>query len=406
MPTLSSAGVAIRPGIFAELQRQIDAQMAKGADLVPLHLGDTYLDPPEAARFESVLSGDEGNAPYRYGPVAGISELREAIAEHLRAKGRAFASIEGLRDVLVGAGATHALSCAARVVLDPGDDVLLLAPYWPLAHGVIQGAGGRAIEVPFTSRLYEDPRLRPADLLGEALTPKTRAIYLITPNNPDGKVLSAGDLADIATFACDHDLWVFADECYADFTYDVPHVSTASLPGMRERTVTAYSFSKSHGLAGARVGYVVAPEAVVAAARRVSMHTVFNVPLVMQRAAAAALHAGPEWTRNALLAYRRARDASVLALRPAPDKASIRLFVPEGGTYLFLDFTEVLGDEPLSRLLERAIEGGVLIAPGAGFGRHYARWGRLCFTAAPLPRVLLGIARLRAAVDALRDVAP
>jgi aspartate/methionine/tyrosine aminotransferase len=398
MPSLSGSGTAIRPGVFAELQRHIDAHAARGGDLVPLHIGDTYIEPPASARFGSVLSHDDADgALYRYGPVTGLAQLRDAIAGELRTQGRAFLGIEGCRHVLIGAGATHALSCVARAVLEPGDDVLLLAPYWPLAHGIIQGTGARAVEVPFTSRLYEDPSLRPADLLREAFTPKTRAIYLITPNNPDGKVLSREQLTSLAALACEKDLWVFADECYADFTYGVPHVSIASLPDMGQRTLTAYSFSKSHALAGGRVGYVVAPETVVTSAQRVSIHTVFNVPLLMQRSAAAALSAGPGWTEQARLLYRQSRDAAALALKGSP----IRFFVPEGGTYLFLDFTPVLEDKPLRLLLQRAIERGVLIAPGEACGRHYTRWGRLCFSAVPIPRMLEGIARLCDAVAAV-----
>ena len=398
MPSLSASGTAIRPGVFAELQFHIDAHAARGGDLVPLHLGDTYLEPPQVARFGSIIERHGADDTlYRYGPVSGVPALRTAIADELRGHGRAFPQVEGARHVLIGAGATHALSCAARVVLEPGDDVLLLAPYWPLAHGILRGAGARPVEVPFTLRLYADPTLQTADLLREAWTPKTRAIYLITPNNPDGKVLSREQLLGVAAFACEKDLWVFADECYADYTYGLPHISIASMPGMAERTITAYSFSKSHALAGARVGCIVAPEGVVALAQRVSTHTVFNVPILMQRAAAAALQAGPRWTQRALLLYRNSLDAAVDALRGS----RIRFTTAEGGTYLFLDFTEVLEDKSLGFLLQRAIDRGVLIAPGQAFGQGYASWARLCFTAVPLPRMVEGIKRLRAAVDRL-----
>ncbi len=398
MPRIADTAAAIRPGVFAELQRHIDKFTASGGDLIPLHIGDTYLDPPQAARFGSIIErhgADEGL--YRYGAVAGLAALRDAIADELRGHSRAFASVDGKRHILLGAGATHALACAARVILEPGDEVLLLAPYWPLAHGIIQGTGARAVEVPFTTRLFKEPSLRAADLLAPAVTPKTRAIYLITPNNPDGKVLTREQLTSIAELAHERDLWVIADEAYADFTYGTPHISIASLPGMEARTITAYSFSKSHALAGARIGYVVAPDEVVSRAQRVSTHSVFNVPVLMQRAAAAALAAGPRWTERALLIYRHSLDAAVEALRGS----RIRFSVAEGGTYLFLDFTEVLDDKPLSLLLQRAIDRGVLIAPGEAFGAAYGSWGRLCFTAAPLPRLLEGISRLRTAADKL-----
>jgi aspartate/methionine/tyrosine aminotransferase len=321
--------------------------------------------------------------------------LREALAEDLGARGRAFPGVVGGKHVLIGAGATHALSCAARVVLEPGDDVLLAAPYWPLAHGIVQSTGARAIDVPFTSRLYEDPAADAGEIFREALTPKTRALYLTTPNNPDGKVLAREQLMRVAALACEKDLWVIADEVYADFTFGRPHVSIASLPGMAERSITVFSFSKSHALAGARVGFAAAPEEVVLAARRVSTHSVFNVPVLTQRSALAALAAGDPWIERARGIYKCARDAAVSAL----EGTRIRFSVAEGGAYLFLDFTPVLEETSLALLLSRAIERGVLLAPGEAFGKPFANWGRLCFTAVPLPRLVLGIARLRSVVD-------
>ncbi len=394
MPALSVTAAAIRPGVFAELQRHIDAHAARGGDLIPLHLGDTYLDPPASSRFRALVDAPGGeDSLYRYGPTAGLAGLRDAIAGDLRARSRGPSWVLQRKHVLLGAGATHALSCAAHVVLEPGDDVLLSAPYWPLAHGIVQSTGARAVEVPFTTRLYEDPEADPADILREALTPRTRALYVTTPNNPDGKVLTRDQLTRVASLACEKDLWVFADEVYADFTFGLPHVSIASLPGMAERTITVYSFSKSHALAGARVGFAVAPEGVVDAALRVSTHSVFNVPVLTQRSAAAALAAGPQWTERARCLYVSARDAAVRAL----EGSGIRFFVAQGGAYLFLDFTEILDGTSLATFLERAIDRGVLLAPGEAFGKSFGKWGRLCFTAVPLPRLVEGIARLRSA---------
>jgi aspartate/methionine/tyrosine aminotransferase len=395
MPSLSATAAAIRPGVFSELQRHIDAHAARGGDLIPLHIGDTYLDPPESACFGAVLDGlGREDGLYGYGPTAGLAALRDALAKDLCARGRAFPGADGGKHVLVGAGATHVLSCAARIILEPGDDVLLAAPYWPLAHGIVQSTGARAIDVPFTSRLYEDPDADAGEILRAAMTPKTRALYLTTPNNPDGKVLTREQLMRVAALACEKDLWVIADEVYADFTFGLPHVSIASLPGMAERTVTVFSFSKSHALAGARVGFAVAPEEVVLAARRVSTHSVFNVPVLTQRSALAALAAGDPWIERARGIYKSARDAAVAAL----EDSRIRFSVAEGGAYLFLDFTPVLAEMSLAVLLSRAIERGVLLAPGEAFGKPFANWGRLCFTAVPLPRLVEGIARLRSVV--------
>ncbi len=398
MPSLSPLRASLRPSVFADLQPHIAAYAARGGDLIALHLGDTYLEPPQVALLGPVLQrhGDGTNL-YRYGAVAGLPSFRNAIAEDLRRRGRTFPTVAGDKNILLGAGATHALFCAAAAVLSPGDEVLLPSPYWPLAHGILLAAGARPVEVPFTSRLYEDPTLDAADLLRPALTPATKALYLISPNNPDGKMLSRAQLESIAVLAAEEDLWVFADEAYADFSFGEPHVSFASLPAMSERTITAYSFSKSHALAGLRVGYIVASEEVVQVALRVSTHSVFNVPLTMQHAAAAALASGSRWTERALLLYRRSLEAVVEGLR----NTRVRYARPDGGAYVFLDFREVLGGRPLSDLLERAIARGVLLAPGAGFGTDFPQHARLCFTSEPLPRLVEGISRL---VLAIKDL--
>ena len=393
MPRASALSSALRPGVFAELERAIAERRAKGGDLVPLHIGDTHRAPPRAARFEEALRGRGDAALYAYGATAGMQELREAIAAEADRLGRATPGA-GEASVLVGVGATHALSCAARAILDPGDDVLLAAPYWPLAHGVIVGAGARPIEVPLTTRLAADPSLDAGALLESAATERTRAVYLITPNNPDGKVLTRADLEAVARFAIARDLWVIADEVYADYTYEGrPHVSIARLPGMAGRTLTASSFSKSHALAGARVGAVIAPPEIVAAARRVSVHTAFNVPVLGQLAALAAL-GDRDWVEEARASYVAARDLAGSALAAA----GVRAQPAEGGVYFFCDLSD-RAEGSITPVLERVIELGVLLAPGAAFGADYARWARLCFTSVDRDALERGLERL---VRALR----
>ncbi len=377
MPKLSPLAGAVRRGVFAELEGAIAARRASGGALAPLHIGDTYLAPPEAARFERVLGGADAEL-YAYGATIGTAELRGALARHVVARGRASAA-DPDRNVLVGVGATHALSCAVRAVVAPGEAVTLFAPYWPLAHGILSSAGARVDELTFDAAALAD--------FSAALPPDTRALYLITPNNPDGRVLRRAELTEIARVAVERDLWVIADEVYADYVYDGgEHVSIATLPGMAERTITAFSFSKSHALAGARVGYVVAPEAVIAHARRLAVHTVFNVPVVAQRAALAAL-ADESWVDRARTTYVEARARAVARLAAT----KLRFTVPEGGVYVFADFAPVLAGRSLPELLTRAIGEGALVAPGDAFGERYATWARICFTSAPIADVERGI---------------
>ena len=397
MADLSRSALAIRASVFAELAPRIEAHARAGGDLVALHIGDTYLAPPPGARFARVEPGDTDPALYAYGAIPGLDALKQAFARELARTGRGPVAVEAARHVLVGTGATHAIYCALRAVLDPGDEVLVAAPYWPLSVGVVRAAGGVPVEVPLTSRLYEDPRTSAAAILEQAITPRTRAIYLISPNNPDGYVYDDAQLRDIAALAVARDLWVLSDEVYADYVYDGVHASIARMPGMEERTLSAYSLSKSHALAGARVGFLIAPERVVGLARRIATHTVFNVPVASQRVALAALDAPPDWMDAARVAYRGARDATVAALAGS----GVRAFAPKGGSYVFVDFTPVLGERPLRVLLESAIDEGVLLAPGDGCGDAYGSWARLCFTSVPPERLMVGVERLRRAMAAL-----
>jgi aspartate/methionine/tyrosine aminotransferase len=394
-PRLSRTAEAIRASVFAELAPHIAARVKGGEDLIELHLGDGHRPPPEGARFSLVDGPAYEPALYRYGAIAGLDVLKEAFAARLATCGFGPTSVDPSTDVLVNAGATHALFCASRAILDPGDEVLVAAPYWPLAVGVIRAAGGVPVEVPMTTRLYADRTTDAAALFEAAMTPRTRALYLITPNNPDGKVFSRAALEGIARLAVTRGLWVIADEVYADYVYEGTHTSIARLDGMAARTLSVYSLSKSHALAGVRVGFVVGPSRVMAVARRVATHTVFNVPVASQHVALAALRDPHGWVDETRRDFRAARDATVGAL----DGAGVTAFEPEGGSYVFIDFEPVLRGRPLVDLLARAIDRGVLLAPGLGFGDAYGSWARLCFTAVPRERLMDGVARLRAAIE-------
>jgi aspartate/methionine/tyrosine aminotransferase len=160
--------------------------------------------------------------------------------------------------------------------------------------------------------------------------------------------------------------------------------------------LTAQSFSKSHALAGARVGAVIGPDAIIAGARRVSVHSVFNVPVVSQHAALRALDAN-DWMDEARAEYASARDLAAAALKAA----DIDFHFAEGGVYHFCDFSRQLGDRPVSVLLERAIQNGVMLAPGAAFGAAYERCARLCYTSVPKESLERGLDGLVRAVRAV-----
>ncbi len=296
------------------------------------------------------------------------------------------------KHVQITMGATHGLSCAVRSALDPQEHILLLAPHWPLMRGIAHSCGLEPIEVPFSDILMSDPETDVEALLESALTPKTSAIYFANPNNPDGKVFTKAELQAIANVAQRHGLWVISDEVYENFLYEGEHISIATLPGMAEQTITVFSFSKSYGLAGLRVGYLVGPVDVITGARKMTNHTVYNVPRAMQNAAKCALLHGAPWVENAREVYREHRDlAHEMVVAPCT--------LPQGATYLFLDLHEYCqpGEESSVGVLEHLVDAGMLLTPGGAFGEKYKKWARMCFTSVSLEE-------LREALDRLNHV--
>jgi aspartate/methionine/tyrosine aminotransferase len=389
-PEISVAAGTMPASIFARLYGKLAQHQG---EIFPFHLGDTCLPPPHRSLLGNQLFDDSAAGKlYCYGAPAGDARFIDALVAKLAAK-------NGLevepRQLQITAGATHALACGLRAVLDPGDDVLVCSPFWPIIRGQILSAGARPVEVPFTSTLYDDPDTDVRALLESYRTPRTTAIYLINPNNPDGKVLRARDLDAIAAFAADHGLWVFSDEVYEDFAYDGrQHLSFATLPGMAERTITSFSFSKTYGLAGLRIGYIVGPRAVLDAVWKISNHTIYNAPLALQRAALAALENGEEFIAAARARYVHAREVSMAALTGA----GIPGHKPDGGSYVFIDLSRWIDEASASlgsiAVLEKLALQGILLAPGEAFGKSYRNWARLCYTSVQPERLDAGLAKI------------
>jgi aspartate/methionine/tyrosine aminotransferase len=377
--------------LFAALKRRMARFEGRA---IPFHVGDTYLDPPEAARLGN-LGFSCGSDPdlYRYSPAPGKEQLIDAVLARLRRdNGMSWA---GFENVQITCGATHALFCALRAVMNHGDQILMLAPHWPLIRGIAVSAGVRPVEVPFSHVLMRQEDAHIPTLLEAFITPETAAIYMSNPNNPDGKVYTAGELQAIAEVARRHNLWVISDEVYERFTFDGRrHLSIANLPGMNERTLTVFSFSKTYGQAGLRVGYLVGPAEATVAVRKMSNHSVYSVPHALQRSALAALETGDGFVADARESYQRARDLAF-------EKVVAPCARPEGCTYLFLDLTRWCerGEDSCLGVLERLAEAGILLAPGVAFGHLYQKWARLCYTSVPIDTLEEGIDRLNQVLE-------
>lgn len=389
-PHLSASANALPLSVFSSLY---DILNRFEGDVIRFSIGDTHLAPPEAARLGSLgFTTEDDPDLYNYAAPKGDEHLVQALVH--KVVGRNQMTWVTDDNIQITNGCTHALSCSVRAVLDPGDEIILLAPYWPMIRQIAYSCSVHPVEVPFSHRLLREPELDPEKLIESYLRPRTAAIYMCTPNNPDGMVFGDRELRAIANVAARNNLWVISDEVYEEFTYDGRvHKSIATYPGMAERTMTAFSFSKSYGQAGLRVGYTVGPPEAIAAIRKMANASVYSVPRAMQRAAMAALTHGDDFLADARAKYVAARDrAHSLVKAPA--------VVPQGSTYLFLDLGEWAGDEACCMsLLERFAEAGLLLTPGAAFGTMFGRWARMCFTAVDTERLEEGIARLNRVLD-------
>jgi N-succinyldiaminopimelate aminotransferase len=354
--------------------------------LYPLHVGDTYLEPLAAARAEAQRSVDHPRL-HNYAPVQGEPELLDAIQRKLARR----SGVDVDRACIqVMAGATAALGVIANALLMPGDEVLLPAPFWPLVRGAVSLRGALCVEVPLFTRLRE-PGFDPVAELAARIGPRTVALYLNSPHNPTGALLSDAQAAGIVTLAREHDLWLLTDEVYEDiwFGAQAPR-SIWALPEARERAIATHSVSKAYGLAGARVGYTHGPSQIMSVIRGVQTFFTYCAPRPMQLGAARALDDGDAWLARARALYAQAaqRAAQVLGLPP-----------PAGGTFLFFDTRpHRLPGEDAQAFLDRCLAAGVSLTPGAAAGRDYVDWARLCFTSVPPDQLEHALDRLRSAL--------
>lgn len=368
----------MRESGFAMLARRLQGYTGPR---YPFHIGDNVLTPPETAEWGRFDPARLGN-PYRYASPNGEEVLRLAVAEKLR---HTNGLDVGPDEVLITVGATHGIACIFQALLDPGDEVLILAPHWPLVRGIALCAGVVPVEVPFYQALLDQPHRDVSELISPYVTPRTRLLYVISPNNPNGLVLTASQLDALGAVAERHGLWLLADEAYEHYAFARPHVSLASRPGLASRTVSAFTFSKSYALAGTRVGYVAGPTAAIAAMRKVATHSVYNVALSAQVAALGALETGQAVVLGARERFQH--HARLVAERLGGHAV-------QGGSFAFVKLSEGGSAMPL---LERAADRGVTLAPGDLFGSGFAAYARLCFTACDTPTLVEGL-------DVLADV--
>jgi aspartate/methionine/tyrosine aminotransferase len=377
-PPHTSAAVAGMPGaVFSRIASRM--QHMDPAGIYPLHVGDTWMEPLEGTRVEDFKVSDHPGL-HRYTSPQGHPALLAAALEKVNELNRLPIEPGG---VLATAGATGGLGAALGMLLDPGDEVIILAPFWPLIRGIVQANKGVALEAPFYP-LLEAPD-DAIESVRARIGPRTVALYVSTPSNPTGRVIPPALLQQLAELAREHDLWLLSDEIYEQYAYRGQHASIGQYAP--ERTLTAFSFSKAYGMTGNRTGYLVGPSEAIAATRKVSTHSFYSAPTVGQLAGVRALRDGQPWVDRAFELYKSAGDemADILGVPR-----------PEGSTFFFLDASHKLDERGIWGFLEDCLEDGLVLAPGPSFGQDYDTFVRICFTSAP-PERTAEAARLLAA---------
>ncbi|MET9609921.1 pyridoxal phosphate-dependent aminotransferase [Streptomyces sp. NPDC006512] len=327
-PFLNRRLAAFGTTIFAEMS-------ALAARTGSINLGQGFPDTDGPAEIaEAAVRAVRDGRGNQYPPGPGVPELRTAIAEHQRRfYGLAY---DPDTEVLVTAGATEAIAASLLALLEPGDEVIALEPFYDSYAACIAMAG--AVRVPLTLRA---PLFRPdLDALRDAITPRTRLLLLNTPHNPTGTVLTREELAAIAELAVERDLLVVTDEVYEHLVFEGGHVPLASLPGMRERTVTISSAGKTFSFTGWKVGWVTAPPALVSAVRSAKQFLTYVASGPFQYAVAEAL-ALPDAYYDA---FRTDLAAKRDLLADGLEAAGLEVFRPQG-TYFITTDVSPLGEK-------------------------------------------------------------
>lgn len=326
-------------------------------DAISLGVGEPDFDTPWFVREEGIYSLEKGRTFYTSN--AGLKELKVEINNYLQR--RCDLSYDPSNEIMVTVGGSEAIDIAMRAMLNPGEEVLIPQPsyvsYVPCA--TLTGGVPVAIELEEKDRF----RLTPEKLL-EKITPKTKLLVMPFPNNPTGAIMEREDLEKIAEIVIEKDIFVISDEIYSELTYGVDrHVSIASLPGMRERTVLINGFSKAYAMTGWRLGYACAPSLILKQMLKIHQFAIMCAPTTSQYAAVAAMRDGDE----AVAKMRESYDQRRRYLLHAFEEMGIECFEPQGAFYMFPNIKRfgMTSDEFATRLLK---EEKVAIVPGTAFG--------------------------------------
>lgn len=351
---LAERTVGIKPsGIrkFFDLVSEMD-----DPEVISLGVGEPDFDTPWHIREEGIYSLERGRTFYTSN--SGLKDLRNEICNYLRRMYQVEYNPD--TEVMVTVGGSEAIDIGLRAVLNPGDEVIIPQPSYVSYEPCTILAGGKPVILELQEK--NEFRLTKEELLA-AITPKTKVLILPFPNNPTGSVLRKEDLEDIAEVCIEKDILVMSDEIYSELTYGAKHVTIASLPGMKERTILINGFSKAYAMTGWRLGYTCAPHAILEQMLKIHQFAIMCAPTTSQYAAVEALKKGDKDVEEMRVSYNQRRRFLVHTFR----KMGLKCFEPFGAFYVFPSIRELgmTSDEFAMELLERE---KVAVVPGTAFG--------------------------------------
>ncbi|MCE2862845.1 MAG: pyridoxal phosphate-dependent aminotransferase [Opitutaceae bacterium] len=371
------------------------------ADLIRAHPGTIslgqgvvgYGPPAQAAAAIGRFLADPLN--HRYQAVGGIPPLIEALTRWMATEHGVRVGAEHVNRLMVTAGGNNAFLAAVLAIADPGDEVILPAPYYFNHEMAVTMADCRPVPVPTDSAHQLD-----LATIRAAITPRTRAIVTVSPNNPTGAVYPAATLRAVNALCAERGIYHLSDEAYAPFTWDgTEHFSPASLPGAAGHTISLHSMSKAFGFASWRIGWLVFPAPLESALRKVQDTLVICPPVVSQFAALGALEAGGDWVRGKVAGIADNRRILRDALRPLGEEGRVTA-PPADGAFYFL--VRARSTRPALELAERLVrEHGVAVVPGSAFGDAVGCSLRVAYGALTPDTAAEGVGRLVRGLRAL-----
>lgn len=339
---------------IVQIRNKVMALRAEGLNVHSLHGGEPFFETPDKIKYAAIKALTENQT--HYAPSSGVLPLRQALVEKLAAKNGIHVTAD---EVIATVGGSQGLYAAFQSVLDPGDDALVFSPYWTPIGDLVTGTQARPLLVPTITARRNGIR----KTLEQFSTPQTRAVYYNTPQNPSGVVFTRAEAQEVAAFAIERDLIVIADEAYEDLVYDGTHCSIASLPGMAERTITCFTFSKTYGMTGWRAGYAVAKDPFMTALRKIVLYSTNGVATPVQYAMIQALTTPETEIARLREEYRKRRDLLIAGL----NEVGLECASPAGAFYAFPNVEKIHKNSRTAAqiLLEKA---HIATIPGSVFG--------------------------------------